>query len=203
MSIFNEARRAELYDEDFLARLPDSDPFGFLSRAYARCGGRDQVTTAGLVDLVTYLPCDLLTKVDIASMAHSLECRQPFLDHHVVELAAEMPLALKMRHWRGKRILLETFGDLLPRSILQRGKMGFGVPLAHWFRNDLRDFAREVLLDPSTLARGYFRPEAVERLVAEHLAGAFDHAYRLWALLFFELWQREWVDCPTLATPRR
>jgi asparagine synthase (glutamine-hydrolysing) len=199
MSIFNETRRAELYDEDFLARLPDSDPFVFLSRAFAQCGGRDQVTAAGLVDLVTYLPCDLLTKVDIASMAHSLECRQPLLDHHVVALAAEMPLAMKMQFWRGKRILLETFGDLLPPSILRRGKMGFGVPLAHWFRHELRDFAREVLLDPTTLARGYFRPAAVERLVSEHLSDVFDHSHRLWALLFFELWQRQWVDCATLA----
>jgi asparagine synthase (glutamine-hydrolysing) len=203
ISIFNESRRAELYREEFLGSLPDSDPFEFLSRAFARCGGRDQVTAASLADLVTYLPCDLLTKVDTASMAHGLECRQPFLDHHVVELAAEMPLALKMRFWRGKRILRETFGGLLPPAIFRRRKMGFGVPLAHWFRHELRDFAREVLLDPATLGRGFFRPEAVEKLVNEHLSSVFDHSHRLWALLFFELWQRQWVDCPTPAAPRR
>lgn len=202
MSIFNEARRAQLYRDEFLAQLPDSDPFVFLSRAFARAAGRDQVTATSLADLVTYLPCDLLTKVDIASMAHGLECRQPFLDHHVVELAAEMPLALKMRFWRGKRILQETFGGLLPPSIFRRSKMGFGVPLAHWFRHELRDYAREVLLDPATLARGYFRPQAVEQLVHEHLAGVFDHSQRLWALLFFELWQRQWVDCPMPAAMR-
>ncbi|MBI2823383.1 MAG: asparagine synthase (glutamine-hydrolyzing) [Planctomycetia bacterium] len=199
ISTFNETQRATLYADDFLAELPDSDPFDFLRTAFARMGERDPVTAASLVDLVTYLPCDLMTKVDIASMANSLECRAPFLDHHVVELAAAMPLALKLRRGRGKRILLETFGHLLPRSLLSRSKMGFGVPLAHWFRHELRDFARDVLLDSATLGRGYFRPEAVERLVEDHCAGRFDHGYRLWSLLFFELWQREWVDSPALA----
>ena len=78
--------------------------------------------------------------------------------------------------------------------MLTRPKMGFGVPLGHWFRHELRDFAREVLLDPATLSRGYFQPAAVQRLVDDHLAGVFDHGYRLWSLLVFELWQRQWVD---------
>src|SRR5262249_52884630 len=151
-------------------------------------------TTASLADLVTYLPCDLMTKVDIASMAHGLECRAPFLDQHVVELAAAMPVALKLRGTRGKRILLATFGPLPPKSILTRSKMGFGVPLSHWFRHELRDFTQEVLLDPTTLSRGYFRPDAVRRHVNDHLAGSFDHGFRLWSLLVFELWQRQWVD---------
>lgn len=194
VSTFNEPRRAELYDEAFIAQLPDSDPFDFLAAAFARTRGRDAVTAAGLADLLTYLPCDLMTKVDIASMANSLECRQPFLDHHVVELAAAMPPRLKYRYGRGKRILTETFGDLLPRSIRRRAKMGFGVPLGHWFRHELKDFAHDVLLDPRSLDRGYFRPEAVRNLLADHQAGRYDHSYRLWSLLVLELWQREWVD---------
>ena len=108
-----------------------------------------------------------MTKVDIASMAHGLECRQPFLDYRVVELAAGMPAALKFHHGRGKRILREVFANLLPPAIRRRRKMGFGVPLDHWFRNELKDYAREVLLDPQTLGRGYFRagggPPAVGR----------------------------------------
>lgn len=194
VSIFNEARRAELYDEGFIASLPESDPFDFLAAAFARSRGRDPITAASLADLVTYLPCDLMTKVDIASMANSLECRQPFLDQQVVELAAAMPIDLKYRRGRGKRILTETFADLLPRSVRRRSKMGFGVPLAHWFRHDLRDFARDVLLDERSLGRGYFRPEAVRQLVEEHQAGRFDHGYRLWSLMVLELWQREWID---------
>lgn len=194
ISIFNEMRRAELYDESFIARLPESDPFDFLAAAFARSRDRDPITAASLTDLTTYLPCDLMTKVDIASMANSLECRQPFLDHHVVELAAAMPLSLKYRRGRGKRILIETFRDLLPASVRRRSKMGFGVPLAHWFRHDLKDLSRDVLLDARALSRGYFRPEAVRNLVDDHQSGRYDHSYRLWALLMFELWQREWLD---------
>ena len=198
LSTFNEQQRARLYTDEFLSQLPDSDPFDFLRVAFDRTRGRDAVTSASLVDLVTYLPCDLMTKVDIASMANSLECRAPFLDYHVVELAAAMPVKLKLRRGVGKRILLDTFGSLLPRSLLSRPKMGFGVPLGHWFRRELRNFARDVLLDEATLSRGFFRPDAVRRLVEDHQAGTFDHGFRLWSLLVFELWQRQWVDAATL-----
>jgi len=193
IAIFNEARRGELYTEEFIATLPEADPLEFLAAAFARCR-RDPVTTFSLADLVTYLPCDLMTKVDIASMAHGLECRQPFLDHRVVELAAQMPRKLKFRRGRGKRILLEAFADLLPKPIRRRPKMGFGVPLDHWFRNELKEFAREVLLDRQTRQRGFFRPEVVTRLLDDHQQGRFDHSYRLWALLILELWQREWGE---------
>lgn len=143
---------------------------------------------------MTYLPCDLMTKVDIASMAHGLECRQPMLDYRVVELAARMPLARKFRRGKGKRILLEAFDDLIPREVVERKKMGFGVPLDHWFRGPLAAFAREVLYDRRTRQRGLFEPAAVESLLESHIAGQFDHACRLWSLLVLELWQREWLD---------
>ena len=194
IAIFNESRRAELYSDEFLGRLPDRDPMEFLSAAFARSAGRDPVTSTSLTDLVTYLPCDLMTKVDIASMAHGLECRQPFLDHRVVELAMGMPLGRKFRFGRGKRILLETFSDLLPRVVRRRRKMGFGVPLDHWFRGPLAEFSREVLLDPRALGREYFRNQAVSSLLEEHQLGRFDHSYRLWALLVLELWQRRWLE---------
>jgi asparagine synthase (glutamine-hydrolysing) len=194
IGIFNETARANLYSDDWIAALPDRDPGQFLAQAFGRVRGRDAVTQASLADLVTYLPCDLLTKVDIASMAHGLECRQPFLDYRLVELAAAMPIGLKLRGFRGKRILLEAFGDLLPRSIVKRRKMGFGVPLEHWFRHELRDFTRDILLAPASLNRGYFRPEAVRQLVDDHQEGRFDHSARLWALLVLELWQQTWLD---------
>ncbi|MBN2022665.1 MAG: asparagine synthase (glutamine-hydrolyzing) [Pirellulales bacterium] len=193
ISIFKEAHRAELYTDEFVASLPDADPIEFLRSAAARASRRDPVTQISLADLVTYLPCDLMTKVDIASMAHGLECRQPFLDHRVVELAARMPIDLKLRRGRGKRILLAAFGDLVPRAIQRRKKMGFGVPLDAWFRGPLAGLARDVLLDQSARLRGYFRPEAVATLVAEHQSSRFDHSYRLWSLLFFELWHRQWL----------
>ncbi len=194
IAIFNESRRAELYEEEFVRRLDDRDPLEFLNAAFAAVRDRDPVSQVSLVDLMTYLPCDLMTKVDIASMAHSLECRQPFLDYRVVELGIGMPVALKMRGLRGKRILMETFADLIPPDIRRRQKMGFGVPLDHWFRHELRELTHDVLLAPETLQRGYFRPESLRRLVQEHVEGRFDHSYRLWALLFFELWHRRWID---------
>lgn len=194
IAIFGESRRAELYDESFLRSLPDSDPLDFLEASFARSNRRDAVTSTSLTDLVTYLPCDLMTKVDIASMAHGLECRQPFLDHRLVELAARMPIDLKFRRGRGKLILLETFADIVPVEIARRGKMGFGVPLDAWFRGPLAAMSNEVLLDARALGRGYFRGENVRRLLEEHQQGLFDHSYRLWALLVFELWLRKWVD---------
>lgn len=197
MGVFDERARAELYTDEFCEQLPDRDPIVFLADAFARVKGRDAVTVASMADLLTYLPDDLLVKVDIASMANSLECRAPFLDYRLVELAAGMPIGLKYRRGRGKRILLEAFGDLLPTSIQRRGKMGFGVPLDHWFRHELRDFARDILLDPVARNRGYFRPEAVRRLFEEHESGRADRSHRLWALLFFEMWHRTWLD----ATP--
>ena len=193
ISIFGEARRAWLYREEHVARLPDANPLEFLTAALLRARGRDAVTAVSLANLVTYLPCDLMTKVDTASMAFGLECRQPFLDHRVVELAAAMPAGLKFRRGRGKRILLETFADLLPPPIRRRTKMGFGVPLDHWFRHEMQDFAREVLFDPNAQARGFFRPEAVQQLFDDHVSGRADHSQRLWSLLVLELWQREWA----------
>jgi len=193
IAIFGEARRAALYRPEFLESLPDADPLEFLQARAALCSKRDPVTAASLTDLVTYLPCDLMTKVDIAAMAHGLECRPPFLDHRVVELASRMPLARKFRRGHGKRILLETFADLLPVEIRGRSKMGFGVPLDHWFRGPLAGLTREVLLDKGALDRGIFRKETVAQLIEEHVTGRFDHAYRLWALLVFELWQRQWL----------
>jgi asparagine synthase (glutamine-hydrolysing) len=143
--------------------------------------------------MVTYLPCDLLTKVDIASMANSLEVRCPFLDHSVVELAVRIPQGLKMRGWQAKYILKKAFADLLPPQILRRGKMGFGVPIAEWFRGELSGYLREVLLDSAALGRGYFRPEAVRHMVEEHIARRADHGYKLWALLMLELWHRQFM----------
>ena len=194
IAIFNETRRAELYDDRFLASLPNADPLEFLNLARRRSSARDPVTSTSLTDLITYLPCDLMTKVDIASMAHGLECRQPFLDHRVVELAARMPLDLKFHQGQGKQILLQAFDDLIPKEVKRRPKMGFGVPLDHWFRGPLADFAREVLLDRKTVGRGLFRQQAVDSLLNDHISGRFDHSYRLWSLLVLELWQRRWLD---------
>jgi asparagine synthase (glutamine-hydrolysing) len=201
VGLFDEPSRAELYSDDFLDTLSridpaEADPASVLARAFLAAPRRDPVTQATIADILTYLPCDLLTKVDMASMAHSLECRGPFLDHRVVELALAMPLRrkLRLRGGRSKVVLKQAFADLLPPVIRTRPKMGFGVPLDRWFRGELKDEVRAVLLDPVALNRGLFRPEAVERLISEHTESKRDHAYKLWALLMLELWYRRWID---------
>lgn len=194
ISIFDDDRRSGLYSADFRKTLNGYDSLSFLLDAYRRCSEKDFVHRTTCVDVETYLPCDILTKVDIASMAFSLECRSPFMDHHLVELAARIPRSLKMQGRKGKRILIETFADLLPPSIQTRPKMGFGVPLSHWFRNSLRSLVMDTLLSQKSLERGYFEPSAVRRLIDEHVTGQWDHSARLWLLLVFELWHQRFVD---------
>jgi asparagine synthase (glutamine-hydrolysing) len=201
IGIFDDLRRGALYSDDFRATLAGADAAHFLLDAYRACPHRDFVTRTTCADVLTYLPCDILTKVDIASMAYSLECRCPFLDHPVVELAARLPIEWKRNGAQGKRILVETFSDLLPASIRKRKKMGFGVPLDHWFRNELKPLLYDALLDRRSLDRGYFREEAVRQLVDEHTSGGWDHSYRLWCLLVFEMWQRTYLD-PVTAPER-
>ncbi len=201
VGIFEEHQRRALYSPEFAASLGDHQAGDFLLGTYAECPDRDFVTRTTCADVLSYLPCDILTKVDIASMAFSLECRSPFLDQQVVELAARMPIELKLRGRQGKQILIDTFGDLLPKSIQHRPKMGFGVPLPNWFRGELQPFLSDVLFDSRTLARGLFDPAAVQRLFDEHTQSKTDHAHRLWALLCLELWQRMYLDStepPTL-----
>ncbi len=209
MSTFDEANRVELYSEEHLDWLvatatrehdqSEADPAMLLMSAFALASQRDPVTQAMISDVVTYLPGDLLVKVDLASMAHSLECRGPFLDHRVVELAMAMPVDRKIRFRKGrsKVVLKQAFADLLPAPIRTRSKMGFGVPIGRWFRNELKAELEEVLLDPICLNRGILRPAVIERLVAEHTRQEREHSYRLWALLMLELWFRRYMDsCP-------
>lgn len=194
ISIFDDARRPDLFSNEFKFALNQYDSASFLLDAYRRCSEDDMVQRTTCVDVETYLPCDILTKVDIASMAFSLECRSPFMDHRVVELAAQIPLELKLQGRRGKRILIDTFSDLLPPSIQTRRKMGFGVPLDHWFRGSLRSLLADTLLDRRSLNRGYFEPSTIRRLVEEHITAKWDHSARLWLLLVFELWHQRFVD---------
>jgi asparagine synthase (glutamine-hydrolysing) len=203
VAVFQEAQRVALYRDEFLAQL-DSDPAEFLRAVWQRCGARDAVTCASLTDLVTYLPCALMTKVDIASMAHALECRAPFLDYRVVEFAASLPVHLKYRRGRGKWLLQQAFGAMLPREVFQRRKMGFGVPLDHWFRKELKPLAADLLLAPQAGCHAFFDPAAIRRLWDEHQQGFFDHSARLWALVMLEAWLRQWAgpQVPQAAPPR-
>ena len=196
ISIFNRDKLQELVSDDLWELAEQQDPAEHIFDAYRLCPDRDFVTRTTATDVQTYLPGDLLTKVDIASMSTSLECRSPMLDHKVMELAARMPLEVKQSMQQGKRVLIETFSDLIPPDIQTRKKMGFGVPIDHWFRNELKDLLTDVLLSEKATGRGLLRRDVVERLIQEHTTGVFDHAYRLWNLLCLELWQRMYLDQP-------
>ena len=183
--VFSQRSRAALGSESTATLVRD---------LYNRCDCRDLITQTCCVDVHSYLPGDILTKVDIASMSASLECRSPFLDHHVAELAARMPIDLKVEAGRQKAILIDTFSDLLPPEIQTRSKMGFGVPIEDWFRGELRPLIDDVLLSDRSLGRGIFDPDAISQLVSEHHTGRWNHAYRLWTLLMLELWHRAYLD---------
>lgn len=193
LQIFPESMRASLYTEEFAASLPDTDPFEFLESVWDRSHGRDIVSQASMTDVLSYLPCDLCTKVDIASMAHGLEVRQPMLDHRLVEFAGSLPVRHKFRGRRGKLILEDTFGDLIPKSIFQRKKMGFGIPIGGWFRNELRPMVHETLLASDARISAYFQPDVVADLVKAHETKDHNHGYRLWNLLILEKWLRLWL----------
>ena len=148
------------------------------------------------VDQMLYLPDDILVKVDRASMAVSLESRCPLLDYRIAELMAKVPAEVRYRGRVKKYLLKRTLAGRLPASILQRGKMGFGVPLKHWFRKGSAEFTRDVLLSATARQRGFFRTNEVERLLDVHAQGRRDFSSKIWALLFFEMWCREWLDQP-------
>lgn len=145
-------------------------------------------------DVHGYLPGDLLVKMDIATMAHSLEVRSPLLDHRFMEMAAGLPGGVKLDGRKTKRIFKDALRPWLPDGILDREKMGFGVPLAKWFRGSLRALPREVLLDPCSTSRGFFRTDRVESLIDQHIAGKVDNSNKIWALLQLEFWLRTYVD---------
>ena len=200
VGIFDAETRADLYAPDFRERLAAGSPDGggALARAFADCRCDDPVRTATCADVRTYLPGDILTKVDRASMAVGLEARSPLLDHRVAELAARIPQAVKTRggrpKWPLKAVRWSDDFARLPPGFLDRRKMGFGVPLDRWFRGELRGLLTDFLLSDRAAARGWFRPEAVRRLIDQHVSGSWDHAARLWCLLMLEVWCRTWLD---------
>lgn len=147
------------------------------------------------LDTATYLPNDLLLKVDRMSMAHALEVRSPLLDHHVQEYAAALPGDLKLRRGQTKWLLKQLAARRgLPERLVTRRKQGFGIPVGEWFRGELRPWIEDVLRDPGTNARGYFDKAESDRLLTEHLDGTADHTPRLWNLAMLELWHRRWID---------
>jgi len=193
VSFFHPDERAALYTSDVRAAAALDAERG-LARHFDRFAALPHDSRMMRFDFETYLPEDVLTKVDRMSMAHSIESRVPLLDNRVIDFAASLPARFKIRNGRRKHVLKETLRTLVPDSILARRKQGFGIPLGTWFRGGLTGLFSDVLESPRSLQRGYFDPAFVRRLLREHLANERDHTLRLWQLLVFELWHRQYLD---------
>jgi asparagine synthase (glutamine-hydrolysing) len=203
VSYFRRDELAGILTSDMRAELGVHDPCAGARRAYGEGAALGALGALARLDAVTYLPDDVLTKVDRASMLNSLEARVPLLDHKVVEFAATIPWRYKLRGPAGKWILREAVRDLLPPETLVRPKQGFAPPIGHWLGADFGRLAREVLLDSRTSSRGFFDPAAVERLLARTDLRVDHQARKIWALVWFEVWARTYLDRPgtAVATP--
>ena len=194
---FAGTARREILQPDLLRRLEDPAARAPVAEWVKRAAGRDPLTQMLFADVKTWLADDLLMKMDRMSMATSLEARVPFLDHRMVDFAFSLPSEWKWGDGRGKKILRDAFGPGLPPSVLARPKAGFPVPLARWFREDLREFVADTLLSESVGRRGVLNPAAVRRVVEDHAAGRRDYRREIWTLLNLELWYRIFIDPPS------
>jgi asparagine synthase (glutamine-hydrolysing) len=195
VTYFSRAEKDVLYTPEFQRQLAGNDAERWLLTEFKVAGekGAELLDTVLAVDVRSYLPYDLLVKMDIATMACSLEARSPLLDHKVMEFAARLPCSFKMRGKTLKYLLKKVAAELLPAENLYRRKMGFGIPVGAWMRGEMRPMLEDLLLSPGARILAYFEPAALGRLVQEHLENKRDHSSRLWALLCLELWQREFV----------
>jgi asparagine synthase (glutamine-hydrolysing) len=194
--LMTHGSRERLYSADFASSVDRDAAEKLIMAAYEHSDAKHIIDATLNVDLDLYLPYDLLVKVDIASMAVGLEARSPMVDHEFIEFVARLPARFKISGLTLKAIFKKALRGLLPERILTRKKMGFGVPLDHWFRGQLSDLLRDTLLSQRSLERGYFRRRSVEQLIEAHVSGRNNHQYQLWNLLMLELWHRVFVDAP-------
>jgi asparagine synthase (glutamine-hydrolysing) len=199
VTFYHADERRRLLSPDIVRRLEGWEAESYFRSPFGRLSGLPFTAQMMAFDFETYLPEDCLTKVDRMSMAHSIESRVPLLDHLLVEFAASLPASIKMAGGERKHLLKALAYRLVPRELLDRPKQGFGVPIGHWFRGSLRDVFGDVLGSTVARERGYFNRLFVERVLREHLGGTRDHSLRLWQLLMFELWHRQYLDTRTSA----
>jgi asparagine synthase (glutamine-hydrolysing) len=186
-------RLISLWDRPDEIALGAHEPVSILALASSLPSNTTFVERMMLLDTLHYLPGDILTKVDRASMAVSLEARVPFLDHEVVELAWRMPHDWKVRHGQGKWVLREVLAKHVPRTLFERPKMGFGIPIDSWLRGPLRDWAENLLSEARLRDAGYFDPAPVRAAWHAHLSGGQNLQYLLWSVLMFEAWRERWA----------
>jgi asparagine synthase (glutamine-hydrolysing) len=185
--------RMALYSADMRGRYVEDQTAKRFGELYAASTAMDPVNRLLDLDIQTYLTDDILTKVDIASMAHSLEVRCPLVDQDLMVFAASLPGSMKLRGLQSKLILREVAKPLLPEKILNRPKRGFGLPIDRWMREDLAPLSRDVLLDQTARERGIFEPSAIESLLLGQQRGE-PRGDQIWALMMLELWYREFID---------
>ncbi len=196
VSILRGPMREQLFSARLKQELGGYDAMQVFARHAARADTEDPLALIQYLDIKTYLVGDINTKVDRASMAHSLEVREPLMDHPLVEWLATLPSSLKVRGQEGKFLLKKAMEPHLPRDILYRPKMGFAVPLARWFRGPLRERVREAVLGPRLAMTGWFNRPYLEHLLDAHQSGARDYSAPLWTLMMFEAFLRQVVDAP-------
>ncbi|MHB8762936.1 MAG: asparagine synthase (glutamine-hydrolyzing) [Deferrisomatales bacterium] len=191
---FDEAGKRALYTPEYAEILAGADTDDLVRQRFQQGDADNLLDRILYTDFHSYLPDTLLPKVDVTSMANSLEMRSPLLDHQFLEFAARLPADLKLRRGTSKYALKEAFRPLLPPEILKGPKRGFGVPLDRWFRGELRELVRDTLLGERARARGWFCPQVVERLLSDHETGRWQGQYQIYNLLMLELWHRRFVD---------
>jgi len=198
-TLFRRDQQAKLFRDDAFERMAAADPVREAIDLLASRPG-DWLSALQQYDLKRYLPLDILTKVDRASMAHSIEARVPLLDHKLVEFAATIPARLKLRNGTTKYIFKQALRGMIPEEIIGRPKRGFAVPLGRWFRGRLDSFVRDLLLGPRSRQRGIFNPAYIERLLRMHIRGR-ELDLQLWTLISFELWCRTFLDSRAVPAP--
>lgn len=194
IAIFHDSEKEFLYTEEFKKRVESQKSFAYLEKLIKNSHAEDLVDSLLYADINSYLPEDLLVKMDIAAMANSLEARSPFLDHKFMEFAASIPSDMKIRGIKLKYILKKALSNILPEEILKRGKMGFGIPIDKWFRNELKGYSYEILMSERCINRGYFKKGSIRKFLDEHAAGKSNNGARIWSLLNLELWHRIFID---------
>jgi len=194
VGFFNADDKGGLYSDNLRARLSEVNPERRVMTIFDRYATLPWASQMMRFDIETYLPEDILTKVDRTSMAHSIESRVPLLDNDVIDFALTLPAAMKIKRGRRKHVLKDVAAQFLPAGLIDRPKQGFGVPLDVWFRGSLRELFADTLLSSRALQRGYFDPAFVRRVVHEHVSGTRDHAFRLWQLVVLERWHQQYVD---------
>lgn len=198
LSYFRPEEKADLLCEDFAQRVRAHDTYALIDTVWQAHLATDPVNRLLAVDSYTYLPGDLLPKVDITTMAVSLEARSPLLDHTLLEWTSQLSGTMKVRGMTTKYLLKKALDPWLPAELIHRKKMGFGVPLGSWLRGPLKGVVYDLLTDGTARGRGWFEPVTVDRLISEHMAGQ-DRSPHLYALLMLEMWHREVLDVPAPA----